>query len=281
MSRVEFDQAKLTTLVSHPRHPRAGGHPAECNKHAKNISPTLDNIPSLYHLMLMDIAPIIQHQHTALIRIVAALMTMVGLQNECRADRIVDTVYRAVLRVLRPAESAVRRLVVVVAQGMEAPPVAHPKPARTTTRKPRTPRPYSARVSFRLIDPRMRLNLFGLKRKTGGSKARIRSVDFDPRIPLFIPKSELTETVPDTTQRAEPLYRRLAAIKTALDDLPAQARRYLRWSAKPYEQRKPRLMSPFRPGSPPGFRKRSTHEIDEVLKDCQWLARTVTRANTS
>ena len=28
-------------------------------------------------------------------------------------------------------------------------------------------------------------------------------------------------------------------------------------------------------GSPPGFRKRPIHEVDEILKECHWLARNV------
>jgi hypothetical protein len=31
----------------------------------------------------------------------------------------------------------------------------------------------------------------------------------------------------------------------------------------------------LRAGRPPGFRKRPIHEVDEILKECHWLARNV------
>jgi hypothetical protein len=85
----------------------------------------------------------------------------------------------------------------------------------------------------------------------------------------------------DDTVNAKPLCRRLAAIKLALDDLPRQARRYARWRARPVEARRPRLSTPLRPGPPPGRRKKPTHEVHEILKECHWLARTVPAPNTT
>jgi hypothetical protein len=29
----------------------------------------------------------------------------------------------------------------------------------------------------------------------------------------------------------------------------------------------------LRAGRPPGFRQRSIHEVDDILKECDWLAR--------
>jgi hypothetical protein len=119
-------------------------------------------------------------------------------------------------------------------------------------------------------------------------------VAFDARIPLFhqpqlVPAAQAPaaqapkkdDTVADGTVNAKPLCRRLAAIKLALDDLPRQAKRYARWRARPIEARRPRFASPLRPGRPPGHRKRQTHEVDEILKECHWLARTVPAPNTS
>jgi hypothetical protein len=77
------------------------------------------------------------------------------------------------------------------------------------------------------------------------------------------------------------LCRRLAAIKLALDDLPRQARRYARWRARPLAARRPKLFSTLRPGAPPGFRKQSTHEVQAILTECQWLAHTVLEPDTS
>jgi hypothetical protein len=37
----------------------------------------------------------------------------------------------------------------------------------------------------------------------------------------------------------------------------------------------------LRLGWPPGWRIRATHEVDEILKDCHWLARSALTPDTS
>ncbi len=61
----------------------------------------------------------------------------------------------------------------------------------------------------------------------------------------------------------------------ALNDIPRQARRLKRWEIKrdaALKASKPTRLSPMRPGLPPGWRERRTHEIDDVLKECHRLA---------
>ncbi len=112
-------------------------------------------------------------------------------------------------------------------------------------------------------------------------------VSFDPRVPLFrkIPPPPVQEPQPppqpDGTVNAVRLCRRLAAIKSALEDLPRQARRYARWQAKPPELRRPNFSSALRPGTPPGFRKNPLHKVDEILVECDWLARHPPQPDTS
>jgi hypothetical protein len=77
------------------------------------------------------------------------------------------------------------------------------------------------------------------------------------------------------------LCRRLTAIKSALEDLPRQARRYARWQAKPAETRKPSSSSALRPGPPPGHRKKPIHKVDDRLAACHWLARQELKPDTS
>ena len=60
----------------------------------------------------MDWARAIERNQTALTRIVAALMAMVEM-SAFGAMRLPQTAYFAVLRILRPAESAVRRLIFI------------------------------------------------------------------------------------------------------------------------------------------------------------------------
>ena len=66
----------------------------------------------------MDWDLAIKRNSEALNGIVAALFAMLGLVGEVTVSRIPQALHRAVLRVLRPAESAVRRLIVVAARGL-------------------------------------------------------------------------------------------------------------------------------------------------------------------
>jgi hypothetical protein len=133
-----------------------------------------------------------------------------------------------------------------------------------------------------LFDPRRRFD-GGNNRQYPVSQPRIRFIDvaFDPRIPLFRQPQPAPASQQDDTVNAEPLCRRLAAIKGALEDLPRQARRLARWRARPIEARRPRLATPLRLGSPPGRRSRPSHEVHEILNECHWLARTVPVPNSS
>jgi hypothetical protein len=231
----------------------------------------------------MDWALAIERNRAPLIRIVAALFAMIGLGEGNTVERLSWPVYRAVLQVLRPAEAAVRRLVIVVARGM----VVKPSPVRAAPAGLKISSKSQGRVSFRLFDPRKRFEgVTGRRRK--GPRIHVIGRDFDPRIPLFfrpgyVPPAPAAAPAPapDGTVNAGPLCRRLAAIKLALDDLPRQARRYARWRARPFAARRPKLFSTLRPGAPPGFRKRSTHEVQAILAECQWLAHTVLEPDTS
>ncbi len=78
----------------------------------------------------MDWALAIDINKTALTRIVAGLIAMVGLAGGGMAERLSRPVYLAVVRVLRPAESAVRRLIIIAARGVVVKPsAARPMPA--------------------------------------------------------------------------------------------------------------------------------------------------------
>ena len=66
----------------------------------------------------MDWDHAIKRNSEVLAGIVADLFVMLGLVGEATVSRISWPAYRAVLRVLRPAESALRRLIVVAARGL-------------------------------------------------------------------------------------------------------------------------------------------------------------------
>ena len=188
-------------------------------------------------------------------------------------------VLSAIMLVLRPAESAVRRLILIAAHGLVL--------------KPATPR------DFVLLGPRPE----DPASTTFGDFYRIKAFKlFDP-LKSFDPESiwdvqptwesgyGLTSNFTYSTENpAEPLDathlgQRLNALIRALDNLPHQARRLVRWQAKRDAALKahlPTRMSPMRPGLPPGWRERKIHEIDTVLRECHGLANDLLNApNTS
>src|SRR5262245_53274978 len=239
----------------------------------------------------MDWAKAVEHNRIPLIRIVAALFAMIGLGEGRAVEKLSWPLYRAVLRVLRPAESAVRRLIVVAARGI----VVKLAPTRPAPAGLHISGKGGGGVSFKLFDPRKRFDWVNGRRSRGPlAEPRIYVLDvgfdrrFDPRVLLFL-RSEPAAAAPapapapepDNTVSAAPLCRRLAAIKLALEDLPRQARRYARWRSRPLEARRPRVFSALRPGRPPGFRRKPGHEVDAILTECHELAWNVSVPDTS
>ncbi|MGB8817942.1 MAG: hypothetical protein WCC66_08495 [Rhizobiaceae bacterium] len=234
----------------------------------------------------MDWALAIDRNRDALKRIVAALFVLAGLAERGALLTLPRSVYNAVLLVLRPAESAVRRLVIIAARGL----VLASRPARPAP-VGLSPRAGEARVpAFVLIDPlKSFVPAFEDEEETEacGPPPRI-SVPglFDP---IFVVSSAQS---PDDLIDASLIGRRLFALQRALDNLPREARRLARWKARrdlalqASTQRraspfKPLRLSPFRPGWPPGYRKRQLHPVDEVLLDCHSLALHADAPNTS
>ena len=75
----------------------------------------------------MDWDRAIERNREPLLRIIAALFAMIGMTEAGQVARLSRPVYRAVLLVLRPAEAAVRRLIIVAAHRM----VVKPSPVRS------------------------------------------------------------------------------------------------------------------------------------------------------
>jgi hypothetical protein len=223
----------------------------------------------------MDWARAIEINRVALIRIVAELIAMAELSSE----RLPRPVYRAVLIVLRPAESAVRRLIIAMARGVTVTlPPSRPMPKGTVIPKKAGK---STRNSFQLFDSRKNFEP-RRRRFCPGRGPRIRIIDFSPLAPVF--QAQAVEPAPppdDGKVNAVRLARRLAAIKAALEDLPGQVKRLLRWQAQRNKMKMPKFTSPLRPGWPPGYRKRHRHEVDAVLTECRWLAKDAFKPDTS
>ena len=217
----------------------------------------------------MDWELAIKRNSEALKGIIAALFAMLG---EATVSRIPYRLHRAVLRVLRPAESAVRRLIVVAARGF----VVKVAPSRPMP-KGRMIKKGSglSTPAFRLCDKRIFFPEL--------SNPRVKYAKHPPRILFLGPDSRVDSLwtrpppappppPPDGLVTAARLSRRLQALKLALDDLPRQARRMARWRVRRETAKAPKFKSPLRPGLPPGHRRKPTHEVDEVLTECHWLA---------
>ena len=219
--------------------------------------------------------------------------------------------HRFVLRLLRPAEAAARRLIIVAARGLvvEVSPPRQRKPTLKSifvrndvgtgiVRRGSLPdralaASRSTSLSLPLFDP---LKRFGVRRYVKQRDVpRIRSFD-DIRIPLFHrpPEPQPPPLTPDDPLDAGRLSRRLEALASALDDLPRQARRLARWRAHRLRRgaqdgnndtrrsvqsasigttaRRNQRFSPMRPGRPPGWRGRPDHAVYEVLNELHGLA---------
>jgi hypothetical protein len=218
----------------------------------------------------MPLPASISDDQKALTCIVAGLFAMLGLAGAVGPQRIGRSLYRAVGLVLRPAESAVRRLIYFVSLSISVKPAAvRPMPSdivRTGGGKS-SPR-------FALFDPRLHL----VRR----AKSHAQTLRPQPRISFFgdgevrmidLARTPRRDAENDGMIDAAALLRRLEAIKSALGDLPRQARRLKR--ALQRRQRSPRLkmQGVLRPGYPPGHRARRIHQIDDVLRRCHVRAR--------
>jgi hypothetical protein len=214
--------------------------------------------------------------------------------------------HTAILRVLRPAEAAARRLIVIMARGLVVTlPAFRPRTPKKTSlaRKggtgiilPRgfvvkrgvimpSPPSVSQRIpSLPLFDPRKRF--FYVRPARNRGVPRISDPVAGARLPIPVRQPPL----PNGRVSGARIHKRLATLAAALDDLPGQAKRFARLralrlaararqkereaSGAPAPHPRPRILHvwPLRPGRPPGGQRKSKHEVDEVLKDLHYFA---------
>ncbi len=217
----------------------------------------------------MDWAKAVKRNSEALKGIIAALFAMLGLMGETTVSRIPPVLHRAVLRILRPAESAVRRLIVIAARGLVVKPVA----SRPMAKGQIVGKGGGRRLpSFQIYDPRKYFpELSQHQVKYAKHPPRIHVFPYDSLRPLPRP-AVVPAPPPDGLVNAERISRRLQALKLALEDLPRQAKRLVRWRLRRETAKAPKFKSPLRPGRPPGYRRKPTHEVDDVLTECHGLA---------
>ena len=238
----------------------------------------------------MDRNSAIEHWRVPLLGVIAKLFAEIGLTEGGTVERISKPLHRFILGRLRTAESAVRRLIIAAARDI----VVEPLPRRPASTGPKVPRKSTGepkqrrkrRPLFNLFDALKRVGR-RFKKKRRGPEPRIRILGDPPdtRHPALrafrqpkppppppAPAVEKEEVVDDGTVDARHLVRRLLAVMDAVQDIPRHAMRLALWQARPKEERRPERWSPMRPGRPPGYRQRNIHEVDEILKECHWLA---------
>ncbi|MDI6026011.1 hypothetical protein QBK99_07405 [Corticibacterium sp. UT-5YL-CI-8] len=245
----------------------------------------------------MDWAGAIDKHQAALKRLLAMLVAMAGMAvaaGESLGSTGTDVgpktlprhLHRAILSLLRPAEAAARRLIILAARGMMVPQqhstvrTSHSKsaflrtPGGTGILLPKSampPRPAPQSMALPLLDP---LRLPRRKPTRPTVVPRIRSFGFGSSFdaPSLIPARPAPQ--PDDPLNANRLRLRLAALGRALDDLPRQARRFVRWRQRRRRGAFHRL-SLLRGGPPPGLRQpgsRHAREVDRTLDDVHGLA---------
>jgi hypothetical protein len=210
----------------------------------------------------MDWARAVEINRVALTRIVAELLLMIGVMS---ADKV--------LRLLRPAESALRRLIVIAARGL----VVKPSPQRTMPKGLVIMRKGAGRLTFPLFDSRKRFDFIKPENPLFVKVKTYESNPFNPFSSFYGSRP----AVPDRSLTPTQLSRRLAAVAHALETLPRQAKRLARWTARRKNLERSKFNSPLRPGSPPGHRDKPTAEVDFVLQECHGLAWDVLREDSS
>jgi hypothetical protein len=240
---------------------------------------------------------------------IVELFARIGLVEGGTVERVSRPLYRKVAGLLRSAESAVRRLIIVTARNIKV----EPRPKRPmpkgllrsrkgtfqgknqgngkTDSEGRDRKP--SKPSFNLFDPERRAD-FGKvrRRRRKGPKVEPRVhviYPSNPNIPWFLrgrpapppPQPAPVQPVHDGMVSAKGLCRRLFAIMYALTHMESEAERYARLFAKPKEERRPQRERALRFGRPPGWRDKSTHEVDDILKECHWLFHELPKPDTS
>jgi hypothetical protein len=258
----------------------------------------------------MDWNYAIERNREPLVGVVMGLFAKIGLTEGGMVERLPRPLYRKVAGLLRSAESAVRRLIVVAARNIKVEPrPKRPMPKGLTRSRNGTfqgknhgngqahgqgqsQEKKPSKPSFNLFDPERRAD-FGRvrRRRRRGPKVEPRVhviYPSNPHVPWFLrgrpappPPPREVEAVKDNTVSAKGLCRRLFAIMNALTHMEREAERYARLFAKPVEERRPRRDRALRYGRPPGWRDKPTHEVHEILKECHWLISELPKPDTS
>jgi hypothetical protein len=213
----------------------------------------------------------ISRNQAALLAVVVAIIALIGGRE---GGAIARHLRNAALALLRPAEAAARRLIVIAARDI-APLRARPFSGALGPRQDSGPSSVIRPPAFRLFDPPKRFELLAKTAPSG--IPRIRTFWGPQPATAASPPPATLPLDPDAPVDSASLRLRLGALERALGELPRQARRWARWRARPDM----RARSPLRPGPPPGHCQWAGRDVDLVLRDCHALALGALAADTS
>ncbi len=183
---------------------------------------------------------------------VARILAMLG-----GGETVLRHVHLAILALLLPAESALRRLIAIAAKDIVVKPRAKRAPPSGKIPKGSGGR----KPVFVVIDPRKEVGP-PKQKKAPGFGPNVRGFD-----DLDISPPGRVEILPDDPVSAAALRRRVEALVAAMNDIPGQAKRLARKQAG--MKRPLRVM---RPGRPPGHIARGKRPIDLLLAEVHQLA---------
>lgn len=226
----------------------------------------------------MDWQRVIERNRVLLGRVIAMMFAIAGLEDRESVDTVSRGTRNYLMRLLRPAESALRRMIVIAARDLETPalpsrgeerlsPHKHGKrPGKRANKAKEGDSMATTIPSFPIMDPRKRFD-FNPPRRYATTFPRITCIGLSEPTPI----PERCFPMPDDPVDAARLCRRLQRLKHALANIDIHARRLARWKAR-RDAGRTKYLSPMRPGYAPGRRKRGKHEVDEILRDLQSLA---------
>lgn len=213
----------------------------------------------------MDWQLAIERHRGALLRVLLGAIATAGLAPGATGQVLRREIWRALLRVLRPAEAALRRLIVIAARGI----TVRLRPKRALPDGFVIAAGGAARAPvFALLDPLRRPGIKGDKPVPGWAAPRIRLIG-DNIADGAMPKGRARAALVD----ASALCRRIEAMRDALENLPREAKRLARWHMRRALDPRPGRVSTLRTGRPPGSRLQVGHAIDQILRECHALAR--------
>ncbi|QPC88722.1 hypothetical protein GA830_14410 [Mesorhizobium sp. NBSH29] len=235
----------------------------------------------------MDWDRAIEVNREALERVLVMLICMAGLRRavlhpgDAGRTTLPRHLHRAVLRLLRPAESAMRRLVIIIARGLVVAP--RDMPGGCFSRAPgRTFPAHNAlndaqgqkKCGLPLCDPARR---YFLPLRRGAASNSVPRISLPGILAPFVITPRPLPARDDLVD-ANGLVLRLQTLTHVLDDLPRHALRFARWHARARAEasqpaaQKNRRRWPLRHGRPPGAHRKGDHEVHLLLTNLHGLA---------